>query len=69
MLYSIVSDPSISAEGLNHDLNLISNWANQWKISFNPDPNKQAVEINFTQKRKKAIHLPLLFNDSIVKAV
>ena len=27
MLYLILSDPSISAEDLNHDLNLISNWA------------------------------------------
>ena len=69
MLYSIVSDPSISAEELNHDLNLISNWALQWKMSFNPDPNKQAVEIIFTQKREKAIHPPLLSNGSIVKAV
>ena len=69
MLYSIVSDPSISAEELNHDPNLISNWAHQWKMPFNPDPNKQAVEIIFTQRQKKAIHPPLLppllFNGSI----
>ena len=38
-------------------------------MSFKPDPNKQAVEIIFTQKRKKAIHPPLFFNGSIVKAV
>ena len=42
-LFSIVQDPNISAEDLNHDLNLISQLAFQWKMSFNPDPNKQAV--------------------------
>ena len=57
MLYSIVSDPSISAE----DLNLTGNWAQQWKMSFNPDPNKQAVQIFFSQTRIKPIHHPLFF--------
>ena len=29
----------------NNDLNKISKWAFQWKMLFNPDPNKQAIEI------------------------
>ena len=41
-LFSIVQDPVVSAEELNHDLHLISLWAKQWKMSFNPDPTKQA---------------------------
>ena len=31
-----------SENTLNVDLKTISNWANQWKMQFNPDPKKQA---------------------------
>ena len=44
MLFSIVKDPVISANDLNHDLDLIYQWAYQWKLEFNPDPAKQATE-------------------------
>ena len=46
-LFSIVRDPLISAEELNHDLKLINKWAFQWEMSFNPDPTKPAEEIIF----------------------
>ena len=46
-LFSIVRDPLISTEELNHDLKLINKWAFQWKMSFNPDPTKPAEEIIF----------------------
>ena len=36
---------------LNEDLYLISKWAYPWKMSFNPDPSKQATEIGFSKKR------------------
>ena len=49
-LFLIVYDPDVTAQELNHDLRLINLWAHQWKMSFNPDPNKQAVEIIFSQK-------------------
>ena len=48
MLYSIVRDPRYSASELNHDLQLISDWAYQWKMSFNPEPKKQAIEVLFS---------------------
>ena len=48
MLFSIVKDPKISANDLNHDLDVIRQWANQWKLEFNPDPNKQATEVLFS---------------------
>ena len=44
-LYSVVKDPEITASELNHDLEVINNWAKQWKMSFNPDPTKPAEEI------------------------
>ena len=40
MLFSIVHNPLISAFDLNHDLQMISNWAYQWKMSFNPQQDK-----------------------------
>ena len=40
----------MSATELNYDLNLISQWAYQWKMSFNPDPTKQAVQVVFSRK-------------------
>ena len=33
----------------------------QWKMSFNPDPNKQAQEVIFSRKLKKVCHPPLRF--------
>ena len=44
---------------LNEDLYLISKWAYSWKMSFNPDPSKQATEIVFSKKRPD-IQLPTL---------
>ena len=59
MLYSIVKDPLISANDLNHDLDLITRWAYQWKMEFNPDPIKQANEVLFSQKETSPNHPPL----------
>ena len=56
-LFSTVSDPITSAENINHNLKLISQWAFQWKMSFNPDPTKPAEEIIFpTNGIVKFIH-------------
>ena len=39
-LFSKVIDKNNSNSRLNSDLAKISNWPFQWKMSFNPDPNK-----------------------------
>ena len=49
-LFSVVRDINTSATHLNNDLRKISNWALQWKMSFNPDPSKQAQEVIFSRK-------------------
>ena len=46
-VFSKVHDIDISAKELNSDLEKISNWAFQWKVQFNPDPNKQTNEVYF----------------------
>ena len=52
---------------LNEDLKKINGWATQWKLSFNPDPTKQAQEVIFSCKIKKPLHTPINFNDTNVK--
>ena len=44
----------------------INTWALQWKMSFNPDPTKQAQEIIFSRKTSQRNHPGLMFNNSIV---
>ena len=47
-LFSVAHDVKSSASDVNKDLKLISDWDFHWKISFNPDPSKQAQEIIFS---------------------
>ena len=62
MLFSIVKDPFITKNELNHDLDIINKWAYQWKLAFNPDPSKQAVEVLFSCKKHNVFHPKLFFN-------
>ena len=52
-LFSKVEDKSCSTVDLNYDLKIISNWAIQWKMLFNPGPNL------FLKKREKGNYPPL----------
>ena len=52
-LFSVIHDNQTSANILNKDLEMVHNWAFQWKIDFNPDPTKQAQEVIFSRKTKK----------------
>ena len=69
MLFSIVNDPVISADNLNHDLNITQLWAHQWKMEFIPDPTKQATEVLFSCKKSNPNHPQLIFNGTIVEKV
>ena len=62
MLFSIVKDSAISANNLNYDLDIIQQWAYQWKMEFNPDHIKQATEVLFSCKRSRPNHPQLIFN-------
>ena len=48
-LFSEVFNMNESTNYLNTDLEKISQWAYQWKKQFNPDRNKQANEVIFSQ--------------------
>ena len=51
--FSVIHDNNTSAIELNSDLAKINRWAFHFKISFNPDPTKQAQEIIFNRKLKQ----------------
>ena len=54
---------------MNHDLKVINQRAYQWKMEFNPDPNKQATELSFSCKRNSPDHPSLFFNGTVVPNV
>ena len=68
-LFTVVKNSNTSAEYMNHDLELMRQWAHDWRMSFNPDLQKQAVEIIFSRKRNKIDHPGILFNNTPVKKV
>ena len=43
---------------------VIKIWAFQWKMDFNPDPNKQATGVIFSYKIVPVNHPTLFSNDS-----
>ena len=62
-LFTVIHDPIRAALDMNHDLDTIKRWAHNWRMSFNPDPNKQAVEVIFSTKRAPVDHPIIFFND------
>ena len=53
-------------EKLVKDLQTITKWACQWKIGFNHDITKQAIEVIFSVKKKEPEHPELLFSGTPV---
>ena len=64
--FSVVNDPNISANELNKDSELISEWAYKWKVSFTPDKNKQAQGVVYSRKQSEPKNPPLLCNKTPV---
>ena len=65
-LFSVVYEENTYAKELNNDLKKVNDWAFQWKMSFNPDPNKQAQDVIFSRKSKRSTHSPLVFSNNNV---
>ena len=62
-LFSFVKNKEESASDLTNDLNRISKWAYNWKMSFNPDPKKPAQEVLFSKKKLNITHPIIHFNN------
>ena len=63
-LFSLVREPNESSVKLGRDLGRVANWAYQWKMSFNPDPSKQAVEVHFSRKINP-VDTPLVYFNNL----
>ena len=65
-LFSKVYDIHTSASKHNDDFEKRSYWAYQWKMQFNPDPNKQANKVIFSRKTSSndLSHPPIKFNNN-----
>ena len=50
---------------LKNDLQKISEWPYKWKMSFNPDLNKEGQEVIFSRKLNKPSHSKIVFNSTI----
>ena len=50
---------------MNSDLSKISNWAFQWKMSFNPEPSKTIRGSYFPRKIQKTCHPSIYFNKQV----
>ena len=57
-------DQLLSLEVLNRDLARITEWARQWRMFFNPDPSKQAVEVYFSCRLTPANAPEISFNNT-----
>ena len=62
-LFTRVSDVNSTHRLLENDLRTIEKWGHQWKMVFNPDITKQAVEVIFSAKKDKTNHPLLEFNN------
>ena len=67
-LFSKVINKKKSDIESTKDLKLISQCAYQWKMLFNPDPNKQATEVCFSHKRDNFSHEPVTFNNNKIQS-
>ena len=64
--FSKIIDTRNSQNTLNSDLEIVKNWAYQWKIQFNPDLKKQANEVIFPRKSNKCTYRPVTFSNNII---
>ena len=61
-LFTCVKGVTQTHHKLLKDLQTVTLWAYQWKVVFNPDITKQAIEVIFSCKKNKPPHPDLVFN-------
>ena len=68
-MFWVVRDPINTSQKLNNDLHKVSLWVYKLKMSFNPDPSKQAQEVIFSRKINELHHPPLFLNNSTIQQI
>ncbi len=64
-LFARVVDIQATHDQIVSDLNTITEWANQWRMKFNPDITKQAIEVIFSQNIR-ILFIILLFSTAFL---
>ena len=62
-IFSTVYNINTSTSNLNSHFQKVSEWTFKWKMSFNPDPTKQAQEVIFSGKLITSIDLLIGLNN------
>ena len=65
-LFPLARDPNEDSVKLGKDLRRVAPWADQCKMSFNPDLSEQIVEIHFSRKISSVDKPPIYFNNLAV---
>ena len=68
-IFTVVQDPNAATDNINHNLQLISLWGFKWRMEFNPDPIKQAMEVTYSRKISPSDYPPISFNSVPVRKV
>ena len=50
-LFATITRPAVSSSNLNEYLIKITQWAYQWKMSFNPDITREARKLFFLERK------------------
>ena len=66
-LFSVVNNVNVSASGLYNDIVKMRDWTFNWKMSFNPNPTKQAKEVIFSKKLIPGIQPSLSLINSLIE--
>ena len=66
-LFSVVKNKEVSASDLTNDLDMISKWSYNWKMSFNLDPKKPAQEVLFSEEKLNITRAISYFNNVQVR--
>ena len=67
--FTVAGDSNTADINMNHDLGSASHWAHAWRMPFNPDQLREAVELTFSRKKIETDHPVIRFNDIPVKKV
>ena len=65
-LYICVDDPDLAAHCLNSDMDIISEWARRWLVTFNPSKTESLL---ISRKTNSPYHPPISFNDQTISEV
>ena len=65
--FSTITSPAVSSSNLSEDLIKMTQWACQWKMSFNPDRQNKHWKLFFLERKMMKSHPSLYFNKTRIQ--